>query len=361
MNSFLQKVILDNTILSYIICIGSILLALLLKRLLSKYLAGLVYKAIKKTTWKEQKKMFVDLLTGPMQVFVMILVVFISFDKLNFPSALEFEIHKVTSKQIIEGIATAILIISFIWLVLRLIDFIAAIFEMKADLTTDVSDNQLVVFFKDFFKVIITLLGILLIIRFSFNKNIGPLLTGFGLIGAALALAARESLENLIASFIIFFDKPFRVGDLVKVQHVTGTVEKIGLRSTHIRTEEKSFVTVPNKQMVDSILDNLTLRTQRKALLRLELGLGTPGQTVQEVVDNIRKLMIHPNIENSSVFLLDITTNAFIVQAELFSAPIPMADFNTMRQQIYLEIIKMLDAKNVELAGMNTEIKILKD
>ncbi len=80
-------------------------------------------------------------------------------------------------------------------------------------------------------------------------------------------MATRESLENLIASFIIFFDKPFMVGDLVKVQSITGTVEKIGLRSTRIRTDQKTYVTMPNKQMVDSIMDNLSLRAPRRRLL----------------------------------------------------------------------------------------------
>ncbi|MFX4531874.1 mechanosensitive ion channel domain-containing protein, partial [Acinetobacter baumannii] len=90
-------------------------------------------------------------------------------------------------------------------------------------------------FFKDFFKVLIVINGILMIIHFSLHKNIGNLLTGLSIVGAALALATRESLENLIASFIIFFDKPFSAGDLVKVHAFTGVVEKIGLRSTRIR------------------------------------------------------------------------------------------------------------------------------
>ena len=158
---------------------------------------------------------------------------------------------------------------AFIGLLLRIIDFIAIILEKKANLTSDQSDNQLIIFFKDFFKVILVIIGIIMIIKFAFDRNIGSLLTGLSIVGAAIALALRESLENLIASFIIFFDKPFTIGDLVKVQNITGSVEKIGLRSTRIRTDQKTYVTVPNKQMVDSLLDNLSLRSQRRADLRL--------------------------------------------------------------------------------------------
>jgi MscS family membrane protein len=89
-----------------------------------------------------------------------------------------------------------------------------------------------------------------MILHFAFNLDVGSFLTGLSIVGAAVALSLRESLENLIASFVIFFDKPFTTGDVVKVQGITGTVEKIGLRSTRIRTEQKTYVTVPNKQMV---------------------------------------------------------------------------------------------------------------
>jgi len=164
------------------------------------------------------------------------------------------------------------LISTFTSLLIRAIDFAAILLEQRAGQSPDQSDNQLIVFFKDFFKVLIIIISLLVIIRFAFGWNIGSLLTGLSIVGAAIALALKESLENLIASFIIFFDKPFATGDLVKVNAITGTVEKIGLRSTRIRTEQKTFVTVPNKQMVDSVLDNFSLRTQRRAELKLELA-----------------------------------------------------------------------------------------
>src|SRR6478735_6072744 len=186
--------------------------------------------------------------------------------------------------------------------------------EQKANLTRQLTDNQMVVFFRDFFKVIIVIIGILLLIKFSFNKNIGTLLAGLSIVGAAIALAARESLENLIASFIIFFDKPFYVGDVVKVQGITGTVEKIGLRSTRIRTDQKTFVTVPNKQMVDSIMDNLSLRTQRRAFVQLELSSSTSHEQIDQLVLSIERLfqLRRPDIENFTVFLSDINKNAFV-------------------------------------------------
>jgi len=175
---------------------------------------------------------------------------------------------------------------------------------------------------------------------------------------AAIALALRESLENLIASFIIFFDKPFTVGDLVQVQQVTGTVEKIGLRSTRIRTDQKTFVSVPNKQMVDSILDNLSLRTQRKAEIRLEIGTNSSVETLNKFIEGIKSKFDHPQIEGSSVFLLEIRSNSFLINADFFTAPISIAEFNKLKQQKNLEILKLMEEMKIELAGASSEIKI---
>jgi MscS family membrane protein len=358
MNDFLHTVILDNTVLSLIICFGTILLALLLKKYLSQHIAGLLFRLLKRTSWNIEKKNFIELLLAPLQGFLIVLITFIAFDKLHFPKSFIFDIHRITSKEITDSIGTGLIIITFIWLLLRIIDFAASILEQKTTLTEDPRDSQLIVFFRDFLKVIIGIFGILLIIHFSFNKDIGALLAGFGLIGAALALAAKESLENLIASFIIFFDKPFNVGDLVKVQGYTGTVERIGLRSTRIRTDSKTYVTVPNKQMVDSIMDNLTLRTQRRVDLRLELSLGSSPEQVEQLLAEIKRITTQPLIINKIIQLSDIATNAYIVTVEYYTGAIPFPDFVAVRQQVNFDIIKAMALLKIELAGLNTEIRL---
>ena len=101
----------------------------------------------------------------------MLLVTIIAIDNLHFPQALQFSIYKVKAQDVIEAIANGTLVYTFIWLLLRIIDFAAMVLEERANLTKDQTDNQLIVFFKDFFKVILVLIGLLLILRFSFHQN----------------------------------------------------------------------------------------------------------------------------------------------------------------------------------------------
>ena len=199
----------------------------------------------------------------------------------------------------------------------------------------------------------------MMVLNYAFGLNVGSLITGLSIVGAAIALALRESLENLIASFIIFFDKPFTTGDLIKVQNITGSVEKIGLRSTRIRTDQKTLVSVPNKQMVDSILDNLSLRTQRKNELKLEVGLTTPSVKLESLIADIRKLFDRKDIEESHVFLNDVTGQAFIIQADYFTAPVTIIEFNTIKQEVTIRVLKLMEESGVEIAGANTDVRII--
>ena len=359
MNKFFNQLYFDNTVKEYLISLGIILFVLLLNRLISKYVAGLIFFLVKRIWRNIDKKSFIDLVIHPLGMFVVAFVSIVTLHKLRFPAAWNIDIYGNSLKDIFHAIGTMVLIISFIWLLLRSIDFIATILERKANLTSDFRDNQLIVFFRDFFKVIIGIAGILMILHFAFNFDVGNFLTGLSIVGAALALSLRESLENLIASFVIFFDRPFTTGDTVKVQGITGTVEKIGLRSTRIRTEQKTYVTVPNKQMVDSILDNVSLRTQHRGELRLEIDLNTSSQKIQELLAGIKNIFKRKEIENSSVLMNAITGHAFLVNGDYFTAHLTDKEFNAVKESVNISVLELLENLEIEIAGANRDIRII--
>ena len=361
--NFLDQVYFNNTLRSYLIVGGTILLALLLKRYLSRYLVSLFFRIVKRVWKTVSKESFVNLVVGPFEWFLVILIAVFAIDKLTFPDKLLYTLYGHTTADIIARAGTGIIIASFILLVLRLTDFIAFVLEEKANQTPDARDNQLVVFLRDFLKVIIGIIGILLIIKACFNQPLGNLLTGLSIVGAALALGAKESLENLIASFIIFFDKPFFTGDTVKVNNITGRVEKIGLRSTRILTGDKTIVTMPNKQMVDSIVDNWSMRTQRRAEIKLELSVKTPVAKTEIIIAGLKKI-ISSNSEGLSpysVFLKEINKNGVTIIIEYFTEPIPLREFDTIKQTINLQIKKLLEDNAIEFAGEANTIVINND
>src|SRR5436189_151147 len=266
MNDFFEQVILDNTVRQYCIVFGVILFTLALKRLISKYFAGLLFLMVNKI-WKDiDKKSFTGLVVKPLGFFLLVLVSIIALHKLTFPGVLNADIYRFTVKEFI------------------------------------------------------------------------------------------HTLGSLI--FIIFFDKPFVIGDAVKIQHFTGSVEKIGLRSTRIRTEQKTTLTVPNKQMVDSILDNHSQRTQRRGDLKLDLSIHTSSASITAVVNGIKEILTQKDIETFHVHFSEITTNASIIIADYYTAPLTAAAFNEIKESVNLQVLKLLEEREVEIAGANADIRV---
>ena len=352
MDSFLQQIFLSNTVQDWLWVLGIILFTLIITRIVARYLAQLACRLFTRN-WKtfDQQK-FVELVIRPLSVFLTITITIIALYRLRFPAELNLIIYKYSLQRILHTLGTLIQVAALTWLLLRIIDFIATVLQQKAAATADQSDNQLILFFKDFFKVLLGLIGFLLILKFAFNYNISSLVTGLSIVGAAIALALKESLENLIASFVVFFDKPFTTGDLVKVQNITGHVERIGLRSTRIRTEQKTYVTVPNKQMVDSILDNLSLRSQRKNDLLLHINLQTPSEKIEAAMAELRKhLTSIKEIDTFTVLISDINAGAVVLHIEFFTMHIDLANFNAIRQSLNLFALKTLEGLDIKIAG----------
>jgi MscS family membrane protein len=359
MHEFWSIVVLGNPLKSYIIVAATILFVIVLKRFISRLIAQLIFRFVRRMGTGLDRSAFLDLVVGPIGTFLVVFVSITSIEKLHFPGDLDFDIYEVKSKTIVQALAVIILIASFIWLLLRLVDFIAVVLRNKVRKDGGHRDNQMIVFIRDFLKAILGIIGVLLILNSAFRVDVSSILASLGLAGAALALAAKESIENLIASFVIFFDKPFKSGDYLKVNSIAGTVEKIGLRSTRIRTDQKTYVTVPNKQMVDSVVDNLTLRTQRKGELRLELSLSTPSAQLDELIDGIKKILVKDKVENSTAFLNDITGAAFLVNADYFTSPIGIDEFNGIKQQVNLDVLRLLEKMEISIAGSSTTVSLL--
>ena len=360
---FLDNIYFDNSIRNYCIVGGSILLMLILKRYLSRYIASILFR-ISRRIWNGiEKKTFTDLVVEPLEWFLLVLISVFAIDKLNFPQAWEYNIYGHSTNEIVSKIGIGIIIILFTWVLLRMIDFIALVLEKKTTHEDTKSSGQLIVFFRDFLKVIFAIAGLLLLIKACFNQPVGNLLTSLSIVGAVLALAAKESLENLIASFIIFFDKPFSTGDVLRVNAVTGTVEKIGLRSTRIRTADKTLVTVPNKQMVDSVVDNWSMRTHRRAEIKLELAASTSIDAATNCIAQIKKLLAakEDSIIDSSVYLTEINKSGVLITIEYFAQFLSIENFSQLKEDVNIALKKLMEENELTMAAATNTVTIINE
>jgi MscS family membrane protein len=127
------------------------------------------------------------------------------------------------------------------------------------------------------------------------------ILAGLGVGGLAVALAARDSLANLLGSVLIMFEKPFRVGHLIRVSGSEGTVEDVGFRSTRIRTADNSLISIPNNSVVNATVENLSLRPARRQRFFVQITYNTPREKVETLADGIKQLIAdHPSTNKTN-------------------------------------------------------------
>ncbi|MDP7567428.1 MAG: mechanosensitive ion channel, partial [Flavobacteriales bacterium] len=289
---FLQIEFLSNTLFDYSWFIGAVLVGLLFKKLISKYLSHLLFKIVGKKGAEVGIDKFDALLTKPIGFFIMLSIIYLGSSHINYPEVWNLAPeNEVGLKMLINKGFSLIYVYSIFWIFLKVIDFIGLILNKRAEATENKMDDQLIPFIVEIAKIITYIFALVIVMGNVFEVDITALAAGLGIGGIALAMASKESLENLLGSFTIFFDQPFTVGDTVTVGTVTGTVEKVGFRSTRIRTFDKSLVTVPNKKMIDAELDNLGMRPVRRVKFNIGLTYETAPEQIKAIVTDIQAMI----------------------------------------------------------------------
>ena len=361
---FLKQTFLGNIVESYCWFLGIILLGLVFKKIISKFLSRLLFKSLKKYSSGVGVDKFLQLLTKPFGVLILLIIFFLAFDRLEFPSHWNLVPRESFGlRMILFACFQIAMVISLTWIILRLIDFLALALAYKASLTESKADDQLVPFIREALKIMVIILSFFFILGAIFHLNIASLIAGLGIGGLAIALAAKESLENLLGSFTIFFDKPFVLGDLVQVGNITGNVEKIGFRSTRIRTLEKSFVTVPNKKMVDAELDNLTLRTHRRVNFTIHLTYETSAEQLKAIIADIKKILNEHTLtsqEERTVHLTNLGNSALEISILYYVNSNNAAIFMQVKEEINFKIIEIVKKYNSHFAFPSTTVYLQK-
>jgi len=360
---FLSRTFLGNTTETYIYVGIIILIGLLFKQLISKIFAAIVFKALKKYSAGVDLQALHNLLKRPFSLLFLLIIGYIAFNQLTFPESWNVASEeKLGLRMVINKLHIFLLIVSIAWLFLRLIDFFGLILRYKASITESRLDDQLVPFFKDGLKIIIVFFTFFFILASVFKVNIVTLIGGLGIGGLAVALAAKETLENLLGSFTIFLDKPFIVGELVTVGNVTGHVETIGLRSTRIRTLEKSIITVPNKKMVDAEVENRTQRTMWRTKQSISLLYQTSHDDFKKIISEIKNFLdnhksIHPsatvNLDHFNESSIDVLIIYLVLTSEF-------EEYIKVKEEVNFKIIEIVRSVNSDFAFPTTSVYIEK-
>jgi len=345
----LQRTFLGNTLENYCWFAGIIFIGLIFLRLLSRLLTLFIFRFVKKYSTGVGSDKLMLLLKKPLNTVILLITLYLAFNRLDFPAEWHMAtVDRFGIRLVLYRLFQIAIVGAFTWVLLRLTDFLGLVMMYRASLTESKSDDQLVPFVKESIKVIIVIFSVFFMLGAVFKLNIASLIAGLGIGGLAIALAAKESLENLLGSFTIFLDRPFIIGDLIRIGGIEGHVEKIGFRSTRIRTLEKSFVTVPNKKLVDSELDNLSLRIQRRAKFSIGLTYDTKASQFKNIIAEIQAyIQKHPHVlpNETRVRLFEFDASSLNIMVLYF--------VDTLEYDIYLDVREEINYRIMEIVENN--------
>jgi MscS family membrane protein len=356
MNSeILNHVFLGNTLRNYLLFVVILVFGLLFKRLFSKILSKLLYKLFNKLG-NSHGEVFTQLLIKPINILLSVIIIFLAINQLDCPlQQVVFSRHDTTAKgivsiyevsiiQVLDKIFLFFLITTVFWIGLRMIDFMAHVFLHRALLTESKSDNQMIPFAKELGKILTIIIGIFVVMGAVFNLNVATIVAGLGIGGIAVALAAQDTLQNLLGSFTIFADKPFVVGDLVRVDKYEGTIEKVGFRSTLLRTLDQTMVIIPNKKMIDSPVENLTLRNLRRMKFNIALKYDTLPDTISKITKEIEEFVNkHASTSNDTLVTFDSFGDSSVnLQVQYFIAVTQYTDYMKIKEEINYQIMEIV-------------------
>jgi MscS family membrane protein len=178
-------------------------------------------------------------------------------------------------------------------------------------------------------------------------------IAGLGVGGLAVALAARDSLANLLGSMLIMIEKPFRVGHYVRVAGGEGTVEDVGFRSTRIRTSDNSLLSIPNNSIVDAKIENLSLRSMRHQKLLLQVTYGTAREKLEELVGGVTRLLAeHPKTNKANIYVRfnDFGESSLNILVYFYLETASYSEELEKREEILLSIMKLAEQLHIEFA-----------
>lgn len=235
----------------------------------------------------------------------------------------------------------------------RFINIVTWVLKQKAEKTPSRFDDLVVPFFDKTAKVVVVCLGIVFV---ADVLGISPasLLAGLGLGGLALALAAQDTVKNLFGSVTIILDRPFEIGDDIKIgADITGTVEEVGFRSTRVRTYENTLITVPNGNLISATVDNLGKRTFFRCRLVLSLQYDTPPAKIHAFCGGLVELARnHPDTRKEVIRagLHDFAASSLDVVFLCHFAVPDHASNARARHQLLLDIVTLAGRIGVEFA-----------
>lgn len=340
MNDFLNRMFYGNTIEDWLfammIMLGSVVVARVVYWVFSTILQALTAR-----TETRLDDLLVDLLKKPLVLAMVLGGIWIGFSTLALPDGLTNAIGRIV--QFLFTLLTG-------WTLSRIMDAIYQEYLIPfAEQSDNDLDDHLVPLLQKGTRLIIWSMAIIIGLD-SAGYDVGALIAGLGIGGLALAMAAKDTVANVFGGITIFADRPFTIGDRVKISGYDGTIKEIGVRSTRLVTMEGRTVTIPNSKFADSPVENISWEPSRKVIVELGLTYDTTPEQMAGALALLKQIALDtPGTENEATarfndfgpYSLNITFIYYIRKT---------SDIPQTQSDVNLAILREFNARGLQFA-----------
>jgi len=338
MKDFLQQIWLGNSVKMYAIVLAELIGVWILFKLLKKFIIAL----LKKFTGRATSELKDAIIAGAQKFILPFLWFTVSYaiiDQLNFTPHAEHVL------KVVIAVITAYYFVRFINHVIHLSVLLYMQRKNEApERITHLSGILIVV------KALVWIAGILMLIE-NLGYNITTIITGLGIGGIAIALAAQNILTDLFSYFVIFFDKPFEVGDVISVNNTTGTVEHVGIKTSHIRVVTGEQLIMPNTELVKSTIKNIKRLQRRGIIFKINVRFDTSAtnlKTLPKLIESIINKQEHAKLDRCHLIAFGDFSLSYEILYFIDSADYKM--YLDIQQNIYLDILNAFEEKGIDFA-----------
>ncbi len=335
-------VFLNNPLSKWIMTVLIIIAAILVSKLIHWISQNIIVKLINKTKTNVDNVLF-ERMERPIAFAIVIFGIWLALKQLFFSEKIGLYINDAYK---------ILIILNVTWLVARIVNAVVLEFIQRSIDKKNVSnkfDNSVVLTLKKIINAVIWIIGIIVALG-QIGVSIGALITGLGIGGVALALASQDIIKNIFAGVVLFVNRPFKIGDRIKIDSFDGYVEDIGLRSVRMRTLDKRVLTMSCSRVADSVIENVSSQPVQRVILTLGLTYDTTPQQMQLALDLLKQLpSFIPEIKSDvstyfnsyGDFALNVTFIYFIRK---------QADWYETQSKVNLKILSLFNENNLKFA-----------
>jgi MscS family membrane protein len=320
----------------------AIILAVGISRILRR-IGGRILERVMGPVLARSNEHLLDALAAPIRALVLVGITQATIDFLNLPPVVQ---------KFWNAAFVRLLIVITAWLLIRIVRMFAKVLNQRLARLGRPDSTAIVGLIQRTVSVVLVFLAIVLLLR-SAGFDVTAMLAGLGVGGIALAFAAQRTLENLFAGVSIILDEPVRIGDYCKIGTYEGTVEDIGLRSTRLRTLDRTVVTVPNGQLSTMNMENMGMRDKMWFRHAVRLSLETTPDQLEQLIDSFLQLLKgHERVEPSTARarFVRLGPDAIEIDLAVYVLTTNVLEFLRIQEELLFGILKAVEASGTSIA-----------